>query len=112
LPYKLWVLTNSELFITPLLMNKMNLPPDDDIQIRCPRLGHQISFSYCRSENQGLPCFKTLDCWHAIFEVEVFLQMELTSEVFDNTFKRTTKPKLLSLVELIEQAKKTKQENK
>jgi hypothetical protein len=93
-------------------MKKDIVPPNDDNQIRCPRLGHQISFSYCRSENQGLPCFKTLDCWHAIFEVEVFLQMELTPEVFNNTFKRTAKPKLLSLVELIEQAKKANKESK
>ena len=88
------------------MMKKDILPPSDDCQIRCPRLGHQISFSYCRSENQGLPCFKTLDCWHSTFNVEAFLRTELSSEAFENTFNRTGKPKLLSLVELIAQAKK------
>jgi hypothetical protein len=36
------------------MMKRQNIPPEDDYEIRCPRLGHQISFSYCRSENRGL----------------------------------------------------------
>lgn len=97
--------------ILQTFMKKDNLPPSDERQIRCPRLGHQISFSYCRSENSGLPCFKALDCWHQRFAVEAFLQAELTPEAFANAFNRTTKPKLLSLVELIAQAEKAKRES-
>ena len=93
-------------------MERQNTPPGDDYKIRCPRLGHQISFSYCRSENRGLPCFKTLDCWYDHFLVEEFLKQELTAEEWEQVFGRTPKPKLLSLVELIEQAKKnTKEES-
>jgi hypothetical protein len=87
-------------------MERQNTPPGDDYKIRCPRLGHQISFAYCRSENMGLPCLKTLDCWHDHFLVEEFLKQELTGEEWEQVFGRTPKPKLLSLVELIEQAKK------
>jgi len=75
------------------------------------RLGHQISFSYCRSENRGLPCFKTLDCWYDHFLVEEYFRKELTSEQWDKAFKRSGTTKMLSLLELIEQAKKgTKEE--
>ena len=88
-----------------LSMEKKELAPGDDFNIRCPRLGHQISFSYCRSENHGLPCFKTLDCWHSHFLVEAFLKKELTAEEWEKVFSAPPKPKLLSLVELIEQAK-------
>jgi len=91
-------------------MKKQNTPPGDDYNIRCPRLGHQISFSYCRSENLGLPCFKTLDCWHDHFLVEEFLREKLTPEEWDKVFGSPPKPKMLSLVELIEQAKKRKEE--
>ena len=93
-------------------MNKEIQPPDEDYKIRCPRLGHQISFSYCRSENKGLPCFKTIDCWFAYFPVNEFLQKELASEEWEAIFNRPNKPKILSLVELIEAAKKMGGEGK
>lgn len=80
--------------------------PEEDYEIRCPRLGQQIAFSYCRKENLGLPCFKTLDCWHSHFRVERHLRAELTPEEWQKTFTRRPKPKMLSLVELIEQARK------
>ena len=86
-------------------MQKENSPPEEDYMIRCPRLGHQIGFSYCRSENMGVPCFKTLDCWHEHFQVEEHLRVELTPEEWEQIFNSPPKPKLLSLVELIEQAK-------
>lgn len=81
-------------------------PPAEGYNIRCPRLGHQIEFSYCRFENRGLPCFKVLDCWYTHFQVADFLKEELSSEEWDKTFNRPPMPKLTSLVELIEQAKK------
>ncbi|VBB43019.1 conserved hypothetical protein [uncultured Desulfatiglans sp.] len=81
------------------------VPPGDDFEIRCPRLGHQISFAYCRRENHGLPCSRTLICWHPYFPVEAFLRTELTQEEWDAVFEAPPRPKLLSLVELIEKAK-------
>jgi len=93
-------------------MKRTCKPPGDDYMIRCPRLGHQISFSYCRSENRGLPCFKTLDCWFEHFLVEAFLRKELTPEAWKKVFQHPPKPKLLSLVELIEEAKKRKNEQR
>jgi hypothetical protein len=84
--------------------------PEEGYKIRCPRLGHQIAFSYCRKENLGLPCFKTLDCWHPHFRVEQHLRAELTPEEWQKTFTRRPKPKMLSLVELIEQARKDSSE--
>jgi hypothetical protein len=83
-------------------------PPKDEFTIRCPRLGHQINFSYCRSENSGLPCFKTLDCWYTHFNVHAWLKNNLTEEKFKKIFLKKEKPKVLSLFELIEQAKKRK----
>lgn len=81
-------------------------PPEDSVSIRCPRLGHQINFPYCRSENNGLPCFKTLDCWYNHFDVHAYLKDRLTREDFKKSFMEKGKPKVLSLLDLIEQAKK------
>jgi hypothetical protein len=79
--------------------------PGDDYKIRCPRLGHPISFSYCRSENLGIPCFKTLDCWFEHFPVEECLRGTLTGEEWNRAFRNSGKSKVLSLLELIEQAR-------
>lgn len=84
------------------------VPPENEFTIRCPRLGHQINFAYCRSENSGLPCFKTLDCWYNYFDVHAYLKGKLTEEDFQKVFMKTVKPKIFSLVDLIEKAKEIK----
>jgi len=89
-------------------MKREKKPPDDNYRIRCPRLGHQIAFSYCRIENRGLPCSKTLDCWYAHFLVEDFLREVLTTEEWERAFERPARPKMDTLVELIQQAKELK----
>ena len=85
-------------------------PPKKDFNIRCPRLGHQINFSYCQSENSGLPCFKTMDCWFPHFNVHKYLKEKLTEEDFKKIFLDKGKPKVFSLMDLIEQAKQKKEE--
>jgi hypothetical protein len=93
-----------------LVMKKQSDPPGEDHKIRCPRLGHQITFAYCQAENQGLPCFKTLDCWFEHFLVEEYLRKKMDPEQWDKIFQNPKKPKMVSLVELIEQAKERKRE--
>ena len=83
-------------------------PPEEDFQIRCPRLGHKISFSYCAKENNGLPCHKALDCWYPYFYVYDFFKQRLNEEEWKKSFSAESKQKVLSLVELIEKAKKVK----
>ena len=93
-------------------MKYTSAPPDDSFRIRCPRLGHQIYFAYCRQENMGLPCFKTLDCWYIHFDVAAHLREALSEAEWEKTFERPVTPKVLSLVDLIKKAqqgaKKTK----
>jgi hypothetical protein len=91
-------------------MNKSSTPPGEDYLVRCPRLGHQITFSYCRVENRRLPCSKIVNCWYEHFMVEDFLREELKPEEWEEVFHRPVKPKIVSLVELIEEAKKRKDE--
>ncbi len=93
-------------------MKRQKEPPGEEYRIRCPRLGHQIHFAYCRAENQGLPCFKVLDCWYDHFLVEEFLRTELTPEQWEGVLGKPPRPKLLSLVELAQQARKRQQEDR
>lgn len=80
--------------------------PADTVQVRCPRLGHQISFSYCRTENFGLPCPRIIVCWQSLFTVEAYLRRELTPEQWRDAFDKPAQHKVLTLLELIEQARK------
>ena len=84
-------------------------PPGDDVQIRCPRLGHEIYFKYCRHENYGLPCFKTLDCWYNNFDVHTHLKETMSEEEFEKVFTNVTKPKIHALFDLIQKSKDTKE---
>jgi len=87
-------------------MNPSPDPPKDTVQIRCPRLGHQIHFSYCRTENFGLPCPRIIFCWQPYFAVEAYLRREMPEEEWRDAFAKPVQPKVLTLVELIEQAQK------
>jgi hypothetical protein len=87
-------------------MKDNKIPPGNDFQIRCPKLGHQIYFSYCRTENFGLPCVKTLNCWHIYFPVVDFLREELTPEEWEKSFEEPVKPRIVSFYELVEKAGK------
>lgn len=55
---------------------------------------------------------KTLDCWHMHFEVEAYLKKQLSEAEWEKAFRQQVKPKMLSLLELMEQAKKRKKEEK
>lgn len=79
--------------------------PADDREIRCPRLGGQVTFGYCRQEALGKPCFKAVDCWYSYFEAEIFFRGELGDDVFEQIFHAIPKPRLVTLVDLIAKAR-------
>jgi len=96
--------------LAPMRLN--STPPDDSFQIRCPRLGQQIHFAYCRQENMGLPCARSLDCWFMHFDVVTHLRDELSAGEWEEAFEKPSTPKILSLAELIDRALKQQKEQK
>ena len=84
------------------------MPQDNDqLERRCPKLGSPVSFKYCRVlMDQEQPCNKVFDCWWEIFDVEGYLRGLLSVEAFDELVKCRPKPKILSIVEMIQEAKK------
>jgi hypothetical protein len=74
---------------------------------RCPRLGHSVSFQYCMiCGEETSPCFKVADCWWEYFDVTAYLKSKLSEEQFSRLVRTLPKPKVTSLLDLIEQAKK------
>ena len=81
---------------------------DQDVLPRCPRLGHELTFGYCRQETRGRPCRLILDCWWERFDVRSFLQTHLPEEAMAQVERAGAAPppsKVLSLVDMIQQAK-------
>jgi len=74
-------------------------------------LGHFLTFSYCRSNNNGFPCSKVLDCWFQHFPVQEFIMNNYSTEE-QKTFLKPPKAKIQSLSEILEQAQKRLHEDK
>ena len=74
---------------------------------RCPRLGNTVPFDYCEScGDEQQPCFKILDCWWEHFDVVQYFKDSLPEDQFNHLLQARPKPKVTSLIELIEQARK------
>ncbi len=82
----------------------------DDKMIRCPRIGGYVTFKLCRSEHDFLPCRWVVGCWQEQMNINEFLDEHFSKEDLDKIFT-PPKPKMESLVEMIEKAKKVKKEN-
>ena len=79
-----------------------------DLDIRCPKLGGEVTFGYCLQEAGDLPCPRVLVCWQHYFPVENYLKEHLNPKQWQRFCSRQPKDKVSSLLELIEEAKKRK----
>jgi hypothetical protein len=84
----------------------MSMDEHDNRKMHCRMLGHEITFAYCRQTGEGQPCRKILDCWFDTFDVEQFAHQYLTKEQLAAVLA-PPKPKMTSIVELIQQARQT-----
>lgn len=77
-----------------------------DFERRCPRLGGDVAFSYCKvCGKEKTPCFKVLDCWWERFDVVAHMKGCLSPEAFDSLASSRPRPKVTSLVDLIRQVR-------
>ena len=86
------------------------LEEHDERVRRCPRLGHEVTFRYCRTQEGESICPRILDCWWETFDVRGFLERHLPPEQMRPLLEGERPPKIASLVELIEQARRRAQE--
>ncbi len=76
----------------------------DELERRCPRLGSPVPFRFCRSGEDGRPCFKVFDCWWESFDVTAYFKERLSPAEFDRLAGATPPDKVSSLVDIIRQA--------
>jgi hypothetical protein len=80
------------------------------LEMRCPRLGGEVKFSYCEREGGDRPCLRIIDCWQPFFSIETYLRGRMSQEAWERFSGLRPKDKVTTLIELIEVAKKrTKQ---
>ncbi len=77
----------------------------------CKILGHFLTFDYCKTSNNGLPCSKVLDCWFQQFPIQEFIDSSYSKEEQKKIFE-PPKSKILSLSEILEQAQERLKEGK
>jgi hypothetical protein len=77
----------------------------DDKTIRCPKLGHEVNFKYCRVMNNRLPCGLIVGCWQTQMDIGQFLDDHYSEEELAQVLL-PPKSKMESLMELVEKAKK------
>lgn len=78
----------------------------DHLAIRCPRLGGEVRFSYCRMEGGDLPCPRIITCWNSFFPVEEYLRKNMAADAWNNFICQVPKDKITTLIDLIEKAQK------
>jgi hypothetical protein len=77
---------------------------NDERTRRCPLLGHQIPFSYCRKPGADIPCRKIFDCWWEAFDVKRFMEEHYSEETIAEILKPAV-PKVSAILALVKQAK-------
>ena len=83
----------------------MSFDEHDERVLRCRRLGHEVTFHYCRTQEGRTPCPSILDCWWEVFDVGAFLARVLEAGELEALVERQPRPKVVTLLELIEQAR-------
>ena len=82
----------------------------DEKTMRCPRVGGEVTFRFCRFENNMLPCRFIAGCWQSQMDIAAFLEAHYSEDELNRIFA-PPKPKIESLVGLMERAKKAQEHN-
>ncbi len=82
----------------------------DALIIRCPMLGGEVPFQYCRAVNDDLPCRKIILCWELRIEIGKFLNEHYSIVEIQRALAPSSKTRVETILELIEKAKKIKEE--
>ena len=80
----------------------------DHLVLRCPRLGGEVTFAYCRREQGDLPCQRTLLCWQDLIPVEDHLRAFLSDDEWNSCFNVPPKDKMATILEIADAVKKRK----
>ena len=59
----------------------------DTEEFYCPKLGHHLTFKYCRTENLGIPCSRIVRCCSGKIPVQNFLYTQYSDAEIKQIFQ-------------------------
>jgi hypothetical protein len=77
----------------------------DTLIIRCPQLGGEIPFRYCRTVNEDLPCRRIIACWEFRIEISQFLNHHYSLDQIQRALSPPSKTRLETILDLVDKAK-------
>jgi len=80
----------------------------DTLIIRCPQLGGEVPFHYCRTVNENLPCRRIMVCWELRIDISKFLSDHYSADQIQRALAPPTQTRIETILEIIEKAKKIK----
>ncbi len=79
----------------------------DAVSLRCPQLGSQVSFGYCRQLSDGLPCKRALSCFAPRFPVAEYFRRVLCEDTYRRCFEQPGDTRYEALLRVFDRAKST-----
>ncbi len=76
----------------------------DSYEKRCPILGHQIQFSYCRQSEEEKPCSRILSCWSNSLPIHTYISKFFGPDDIQR-LKIIPKNKMYTIIDLINKIK-------
>ena len=83
----------------------------DSLIIRCPSLGGEVPFQYCRKMNQGVPCRRLPLCWAERLDIIGYIKGFYSNEEIETVFFHTGTGRLGQIFENLERVERMKKEN-
>jgi len=84
----------------------------DHLTKRCPSLGGEVPFLYCRKQNEGKLCLRLPECWTGLIDVQVYLQTFFTPEEIGILFSASPPGRMKTFLLNLERVNKMQKENK
>ena len=79
----------------------------DQEQNYCRKLGHFLTFEYCRNEQLSLPCRSIRNCWRQIIDIDKYLSENYCEQDIAMIFEPSS-PKISSIIDLIASVQQVK----
>ena len=82
----------------------------DSLIIRCPSLGGEVPFKYCRKLNEGSPCRRLPVCWAGKFDILEYIGRFYSQEEIERFFVHTGPGRLDQIFINLERVERMKKE--
>jgi hypothetical protein len=81
----------------------------DELMIRCPRLGGDATFKFCRVQREGLPCRALPQCWQGRLDALDFLRLNYTPDELRRILAPKGHGRVATMIEAADRARKETQ---